>query len=86
MSCDHQRGTSTLAAVATLFSLGLFLLSALHRKLDNIQHITAEEQHHLRAFNQATSSLNWGRGRSGHSVCRGKPVQDGIAMSTCNMA
>ncbi|WP_267248861.1 YgdB family protein [Yersinia sp. Marseille-Q5920] len=63
MSCDHQRGTSTLAAVATLFSLGLFLLSALHRKLDNIQHITAEEQHHLRAFNQATSSLNWGAGQ-----------------------
>ncbi|MDN0106865.1 YgdB family protein [Yersinia rochesterensis] len=63
MKCDHQRGTSTLAAVATLFSLGLFLLSALHRQLDNIQHITAEEQHHLRAFNQAASSLNWGVGQ-----------------------
>ncbi|AHM72362.1 YgdB family protein [Yersinia hibernica] len=60
MRPDKQRGSSTLAAVATLFALGLFLLSALHRQLDNIQQITAEEQHHLRAFNQATSSLNWG--------------------------
>ncbi|CNI58281.1 YgdB family protein [Yersinia vastinensis] len=60
MKLNRQQGASTLAAVATLFALGLFLLSALHRQLDNIQQITAEEQHHLRAFNQATSSLNWG--------------------------
>ncbi|CRF00443.1 TPA: YgdB family protein [Yersinia enterocolitica] len=60
MRLEQQRGTSTLAAIATLFALGLFLLSALHRQLDNIQKITAEEQRHLRAFNQATSSLNWG--------------------------
>ncbi|WP_145555983.1 YgdB family protein [Yersinia canariae] len=60
MRQGKQWGTSTLAAVATLFALGLFLLSALHRHLDNIQKITAEEQHHLRSFNQATSSLNWG--------------------------
>ncbi|WP_227728277.1 YgdB family protein [Yersinia proxima] len=60
MMLEQQRGTSTLAAIATLFALGLFLLSALHRQLDNIQKITAEEQHHLRAFNQAASSLNWG--------------------------
>ena len=53
MRLEQQRGTSTLAAIATLFALGLFLLSALHRQLDNIQKITAEEQHHLRAFNQA---------------------------------
>lgn len=60
MKPNHQQGASTLAAVATLFVLGLFLLSALHRQLDNIQQITAEEQRHLRAFNQAASSLNWG--------------------------
>ncbi|MGM7743955.1 YgdB family protein [Yersinia enterocolitica] len=60
MRLEQQRGASTLAAIATLFALGLFLLSALHRQLDNIQKITAEEQRHLRAFNQATSSLNWG--------------------------
>lgn len=60
MRLEQQRGTSTLAAIATLFAFGLFLLSALHRQLDNIQKITVEEQHHLRAFNQATSSLNWG--------------------------
>ncbi|EOU3148585.1 YgdB family protein [Yersinia enterocolitica] len=60
MRLEQQRGTSTLAAIATLFALGLFLLSALHRQLDNIHKITAEEQRHLRAFNQATSSLNWG--------------------------
>ncbi|WP_145490948.1 YgdB family protein [Yersinia rohdei] len=57
---NHQHGGSTLVAIATLFVLGLFLLSALHRQLDNIQQITAEEQRHLRAFNQAASSLNWG--------------------------
>lgn len=60
MKQQQQRGTSTLAAIATLFAFGLFLLSALHRQLDNIQKITVEEQHHLRAFNQATSALNWG--------------------------
>ncbi|MDN0112351.1 YgdB family protein [Yersinia mollaretii] len=60
MKQHRQQGASTLAAVATLFALGLFLLSALHRQLDNIQQITAEEQHHLRAFNQAASSLSWG--------------------------
>ena len=60
LTLNHQRGASTLAAVATLFALGLFLLSALHRQLDNIQQITSEEQHYLRAFNQATSPLNWG--------------------------
>ncbi|MDN0124714.1 YgdB family protein [Yersinia aleksiciae] len=60
MKQNRQQGASTLAAVATLFALGLFLLSALHRQLDNIQQITAEDQHHLRVFNQATSSLVWG--------------------------
>jgi Protein of unknown function (DUF2509) len=60
MKQHHQRGASTLAAVATLFALGLFLLSGLHRQLDNIQQITAEDRYYLRAFNQATSSLNWG--------------------------
>ncbi|CFQ33664.1 YgdB family protein [Yersinia bercovieri] len=60
MKQNRQQGASTLAAVATLFALGLFLLSALHRQLDNIQQITAEEQRHLRAFNQASSSLAWG--------------------------
>ncbi|ATM94668.1 membrane protein [Yersinia frederiksenii] len=60
MTQNYQQGASTLVTVVTLFVLGLFLLSALHRQLDNIQQITAEEQRHLRAFNQATSSLNWG--------------------------
>lgn len=64
MRQEQQRGTSTLAAVGTLFALGLFLLSALHRQLDNIQKITAEEKHYLRAFSQATSALNWGASQS----------------------
>lgn len=60
MTQVFQRGSSTLAAVMTLFSLGLFWLSAIHRQLDNIQQITGEEQRYLRAYNQAESSLNWG--------------------------
>ena len=60
MKQNDQRGTSTLAAIATLFALGLLLLSAMHRQLDNIQQITAVDKRYLSAFNQATSSLNWG--------------------------
>ncbi|AVX37017.1 MULTISPECIES: YgdB family protein [Yersinia] len=61
MKQNDQRGTSTLTAIAVLFALGLLLLSALHRQLDNIQQITAVDKRYLLAFNQATSSLNWGR-------------------------
>ncbi|WP_186367516.1 YgdB family protein [Yersinia aldovae] len=60
MSQQHERGSSSLAAVVALFTLGLFVLSASQRQLDNIQKITMEEQQHLRAYQQAASSLNWG--------------------------
>lgn len=60
MTWDHQRGSSTLLAVMTLFTFGLFWLSAIHRQLDNIQQIAGEDQRYLRAYHQAVSSLNWG--------------------------
>ncbi|CNH51045.1 YgdB family protein [Yersinia pekkanenii] len=60
MSQQQQRGSSSLVVVMTLFALGLFALSALQRQLDNIHQITIEEQQHLRAYQQAASSLNWG--------------------------
>ncbi|MCB5310075.1 YgdB family protein [Yersinia massiliensis] len=60
MKQSDLRGASTLTAIAVLFALGLLLLSALHRQLDNIQQITAVDKRYLSAFNQATSSLNWG--------------------------
>lgn len=42
--------------------IGLLLMSGLQRQLDTAIQVGNDERHYLRAFNQALSSLNWGRG------------------------
>ncbi len=55
-----QRGGSTLAAVMLLLALGLMLLNAQHRQLDNALLLAADQQRYLQAYNQAASALSWG--------------------------
>ncbi|ASY76203.1 hypothetical protein BJJ97_09880 [Pectobacterium polaris] len=43
--------------------IGLLLMSGLQRQLDAAIQMGNDERHYLRAFNQALSSLNWGRGQ-----------------------
>ena len=60
MNRRSQRGGSTLAAVMLLLALGLMLLNAQHRQLDNALLLAADQQRYLQAYNQAASALSWG--------------------------
>lgn len=60
MNWRTQRGGSTLAAVMLLLALGLMLLNAQHRQLDNALLLAADQQRYLQAYNQAASALSWG--------------------------
>ena len=43
-----------------LLALGLMLLNAQHRQLDNALLLAADQQRYLQAYNQAASALSWG--------------------------
>lgn len=60
MNRRTQRGGGTLAAVMLLLALGLMLLNAQHRQLDNALLLAADQQRYLQAYNQAASALSWG--------------------------
>ncbi|KHN51248.1 hypothetical protein OI69_11705 [Pectobacterium fontis] len=49
--------------VLLIAMIGLLLMSGLQRQLDTTIQVGNDERHYLRAFNQALSSLNWGRGQ-----------------------
>jgi hypothetical protein len=55
-----QQGGSTLAAVMLLLVMGLMLLNAQQRQLDNALLLAVDQQRYLRAYNQAVSALSWG--------------------------
>ncbi|MFP9228203.1 hypothetical protein A0E43_06515 [Pectobacterium cacticida] len=60
--------------------IGLLLMSGLQRQLDTAILVGNDERHYLRAFNQALSSLNWGRGQrwnvlTEHWQCRQRVVE-----------
>ncbi|WP_409160654.1 YgdB family protein [Pectobacterium sp. B2J-2] len=57
-----QAGSGTLAMVLLIAVIGLLLMSGLQRQLDTAIQVGNDERHYLRAFNQALSSLNWGKG------------------------
>ncbi|MFJ5330681.1 YgdB family protein [Pectobacterium versatile] len=63
MKKGHQEGSGTLAMVLLIAIIGLLLMSGLQRQLDTAIQVGSDERHYLRAFNQALSSLNWGRGQ-----------------------
>ncbi|MEI7184815.1 YgdB family protein [Pectobacterium carotovorum] len=63
MRKGHQEGSGTLAMVLLIAIIGLLLMSGLQRQLDAAIQVGNDERHYLRAFNQALSSLNWGRGQ-----------------------
>ncbi|MEQ9745622.1 YgdB family protein [Pectobacterium actinidiae] len=63
MKKGHQEGSGTLAMVMLIAIIGLLLMSGLQRQLDTAIQVGNDERHYLRAFNQALSSLNWGRGQ-----------------------
>ncbi|MBK4824929.1 YgdB family protein [Pectobacterium versatile] len=63
MKKGHQEGSGTLAMVLLIAIIGLLLMSGLQRQLDTAIQVGNDERHYLRAFNQALSSLNWGRGQ-----------------------
>ncbi|EFE96036.1 YgdB family protein [Serratia odorifera] len=60
MNSQRQRGGSALAAVMLLLAMGLMLLTAQQRQLDNALLLAADQQRYLVAYNQASSALNWG--------------------------
>lgn len=60
MNRQTQQGGSTLAAVMLLLALGLMLLNAQHRQLDNALLLASDQQRYLQAYNQAASALSWG--------------------------
>ncbi|RLM08812.1 YgdB family protein [Gibbsiella quercinecans] len=60
MNVPAQQGGSTLAAVLLLLAMGLMLLTAQQRQLDNALLMAADQQQYLRAYNQAASALAWG--------------------------
>ncbi|MCS3407353.1 YgdB family protein [Serratia sp. AKBS12] len=60
MNRHGQRGGSALAAVMLLLAMGLMLLTAQQRQLDNALLLAADQQRYLVAYNQAASALNWG--------------------------
>ncbi|MEQ9864261.1 YgdB family protein [Pectobacterium aroidearum] len=57
-----QKGSGTLAMVLLIAVIGLLLMSGLQRQLESAIQVANDERYYLRAFNQALSSLNWGRG------------------------
>ncbi|CAI2790265.1 Protein of uncharacterised function (DUF2509) [Serratia ficaria] len=60
MSAPAQRGGSTLAAVMLLLVMGLMLLNAQHRQLDQALLLASDQRRYLLAYNQAASALSWG--------------------------
>ncbi|MEQ9946157.1 YgdB family protein [Pectobacterium aroidearum] len=62
MTKGLQTGSGTLPMVLLIAVIGLLLMSGLQRQLDTAIQVGNDERHYLRAFNQALSSLNWGRG------------------------
>ncbi|WP_225087118.1 YgdB family protein [Pectobacterium colocasium] len=63
MKKGWQTGSGTLPMVLLIAVIGLLLMSGLQRQLDTAIQVGNDERHYLRAFNQALSSLNWGKGR-----------------------
>ncbi|MGO4745758.1 YgdB family protein [Serratia quinivorans] len=64
MNMGAERGGSTLAAVMMLLVMGLMLLNAQHRQLDNALLLAADEKRYLQAYQQAASALSWGVAQS----------------------
>ncbi|BES83787.1 membrane protein [Pectobacterium araliae] len=62
MRKGKQEGSGTLAMVMLIAIIGLLLMSGLQRQLDTAIQVGNDERHYLHAFNQALSSLNWGKG------------------------
>lgn len=60
MNHTNQYGGSTLAAVMLLLVMGLMLLTAQQRQLDNTLLLAVDQQRYLQAYNQAASALSWG--------------------------
>ncbi|AJI94402.1 hypothetical protein BD65_1223 [Yersinia ruckeri] len=56
----RQQGSAILVTITAIFALSLLLLQAMHQHLDKMLLITRNEQHYLRSYNLAASSLNWG--------------------------
>lgn len=56
----RQQGSGTLVAVMLLLAMGLLLLTAQQRQLDNALLLAADQQRYLKAYNQAASALSWG--------------------------
>ncbi|WP_437214388.1 YgdB family protein [Pectobacterium sp. LFLA-215] len=63
MKKGWQTGSGTLPMVLLIAVIGLLLMSGLQRQLDTAIQVGNDERHYLRAFNQALSSLNWGKGQ-----------------------
>ncbi|MBN3136305.1 YgdB family protein [Pectobacterium punjabense] len=68
MKKGSQKGSGTLAMVMLIAIIGLLLMSGLQRQLDAAIQTGNDERHYLRAFNQALSSLNWGRGQHWNTI------------------
>lgn len=60
MNNRQQRGASSLLAVILLLVLGVMLLKASQRRLDNALRLGYDERHYLEAYQQAVSALSWG--------------------------
>ncbi|NIY48629.1 DUF2509 family protein [Cedecea colo] len=56
----HQRGSSSLAFVLLLFSLGMLMLNGLQQQLDQQQKSVASEINLLKQYAGAASALAWG--------------------------
>ncbi|MEC5344211.1 YgdB family protein [Brenneria populi] len=59
MKKRSESGGGTLAMMMLISIAGLLLMSGLQRQLDAAIQTGNDERHYLKAFNQASSSLNW---------------------------
>jgi hypothetical protein len=60
MNRHHQQGSSSLAFVLLLFSLGMLMLSGLQQQLQGQHTAVAGEVRYLKEYATATSALAWG--------------------------
>ncbi|MEL4012697.1 YgdB family protein [Dryocola clanedunensis] len=60
MNRHHQQGSSSLAFVLLLFSLGMLILNGLQQQLHGQRTAVAGEVRYLKEYAAATSAMAWG--------------------------
>ncbi|WP_435927677.1 DUF2509 family protein [Dryocola sp. BD613] len=79
----RQRGSSSLAFVLLLFSLGMLMLNGLQQQLNQQQQSVASEINLLKQYSEAASALAWGGQQRWQATSSWQCQQQAMAWRAC---